>query len=181
VSPTTPLTGRLLHAALALAIAAADQAAKAWAARALSGEPPLEVIPGLFRLVLVRNTGALFGMFQGLAEPLRVLLFVALPAAVIAALCWLAWRTPAAERGAHAAYALLLGGALGNLIDRLRLGHVVDFLDFYVTGPRGVAHHWPAFNLADACICLGIALLALASWRPRPAAIQGEENAPDPA
>jgi signal peptidase II len=172
---------RLPYAALSLAIAATDQATKALAVRALAGEPPLEVIPGLFRFVLVRNSGALFGMFQGLGRPLRALLFVALPAVVIAALVWLAWRTPPVERRAHAAYALLLGGALGNLIDRLRLGHVVDFLDFYVIGPGGTPHHWPAFNLADACICLGIALLALESWRSRPASVQGGENAPDSA
>ena len=181
MSLAASLPVRLPYAAVALAIGAADQAAKAWAVRALPQEPPLEVIPGLFRLVLVRNRGALFGMFQGLGEPLRMLFFVALPAVVIAALCWLAWRTPPVERRAHVAYALLLGGALGNLIDRLRLGHVIDFLDFYVTGPSGGAYHWPAFNLADACICAGIALLALESWRPRPAAGQGEEHAPDSA
>jgi signal peptidase II len=170
---------RLPYLSAALAIAAADQATKTWAARSLALEPPREVIPGLFRLVLVRNRGALFGILHDLAEPVRTLLFLALPVVVIAALCWLAWRTPPVEVRSHAAYALLLGGAVGNLIDRLRLGHVVDFLDFYVTWPAGATYHWPAFNLADACICTGIALLALESWRARPTATQGDAHAPD--
>lgn len=170
---------RLLYALLAAAVAAADQASKAWAQGRLDGSPPLEVVPGMFRLVLVRNRGALFGMFQELPDPLRVALFLALPAAVIAVLGWLSWRTPPAERRAQGAFALLLGGALGNLADRLRLGHVVDFLDLYVEGPGG-SHHWPAFNVADAGICAGIALLALDSWRHRRPPAGGEEHAPGP-
>jgi signal peptidase II len=181
VSPGGPFLPRLPFAALAAAIGIADQATKALAVRALAEQPPLEVVPGLFRLVLVRNSGALFGIFQGLEAPWRVALFVLLPVAVVAALCGLALRTSPSERRALASYALLLGGALGNLIDRLRLGQVIDFLDFYIVDARGVAHHWPAFNLADACICLGIALLALESWRPRPAGASGGEHASDPA
>lgn len=170
---------RLRYALAAAGVMAIDQASKIWAAGCLAEGAPVVVLPGLFRLVLVRNRGALFGMFQDLHPHLRALLFLALPAVVIAVLGWLSWRTPAGEQRAQWAFTLLLGGAFGNLADRLRLGYVVDFLDFYVVGPGGDAHHWPAFNVADACICVGIALLALDSWRRRRARHGEEERAPD--
>ena len=170
---------RLPYAALALSLVALDQASKAWAASRLGEGPPIQIIPGLFRLVLVRNRGALFGLFQELETPFRTLLFLALPLAVVAALGWLAWRTPATAGRSQTAFALLLGGAFGNLIDRIRFGHVVDFLDFYARGPTGDLHHWPAFNLADTCICTGIALLAIDTWRSRHAPSPGSSHASD--
>lgn len=173
---------RCLHALAVLGVLAVDQATKAWAAVRLTGNAPVELVPGLFRLVMVHNRGALFGMFQDLPDPVRSLLFLALPTGVIAVLGWLSWRTSPLERRAHAAFALLLGGALGNLADRLRLGHVIDFLDVYITGTTGNSYHWPAFNVADACICTGIGLLALDSLRSgRAAEISPEAHrAPDP-
>ncbi len=172
--------GRAPYALAALGVFAADQLCKAWAVGRLQQVEPIEVVPGWFRLVLVRNRGALFGMFQDLSPSLRPLLFLALPGLVIAALGWLAWRSPAAHRRARWAFTLLVGGALGNLSDRLRFGHVIDFLDFYIVGAGGRSHHWPAFNLADSCICVGIALLAFDSWSARHAQRGGEERAPDP-
>jgi signal peptidase II len=170
---------RLGYVALALGLLGLDQVSKIWAAGRLEDAAPIDVVPGLFRLVLVRNRGALFGMFQELQAPLRVLVFLALPCAVIAILAWLASRTPPGEKGSQGAFALLLGGALGNLVDRVRLGHVIDFLDFYIQTPGGGSHHWPAFNLADACICAGIALLALDSWRGRHDTHKERDHAPD--
>jgi len=171
---------RLLYAGVGVSVAVADQASKAWAVARLSHTPPQEILPGLFRLVLVRNRGALFGMFQGLQPELRQVVFTALPAVVIAVLGWFAWRAAARDHRAQWAFALLMGGALGNLADRVRLGHVVDFLDFYIAGPGGALHHWPAFNLADASICVGIGLLALDSLRSGRIPSREENRAPDP-
>jgi len=168
---------RLPYSVLALSLLALDQASKAWAASRLDDGAPLPIVPGVFRLALVRNRGALFGLFQELEAPLRTLLFLALPIMVVAVLGWLSWNTPAAAGRSQAAFALLLGGALGNLLDRLRLGHVVDFLDFYLRGPGGEFHHWPAFNVADACICVGIALLAFDTWRSRRAPAADSDHA----
>ncbi|MEE9219089.1 MAG: signal peptidase II [Acidobacteriota bacterium] len=166
-----------LYLYLALGVTALDQASKSWISHLLEGTATLEIWPGFFRLVLVHNRGALFGMFQNLAPPARMLVFLALPITVIALLVWLALRTALSDRLAHWAFTLLLGGALGNLVDRIRLGYVVDFLDVYFIGPGGTAYHWPAFNLADACICTGIGLLALDSLRTRRISAPGAHHA----
>jgi signal peptidase II len=123
------------------------------------------VIPGLFNIVHVYNTGAAFGMGSG-----NNWFFVGLSLLVAGALVWLARRGHLRSR-IHAWAACLIGaGLMGNLTDRLLHGHVVDFLDFYV----GTAH-WPAFNVADSCICIAAALFAYAGFRdPEPAAPRGQ-------
>ncbi len=139
--------------AIAAAIVVADQLAK-WAV--LSGFAPGErrVLTGFFNLVLVLNKGAAFSFLAdapGWQTPLLVVF--SLVAAVIVSVLLL--RSPARAM-ACAGLALILGGALGNVIDRLRFGQVVDFLDFHALG-----WHWPAFNLADSAITVGAALLIL--------------------
>lgn len=129
---------------------AADQATKWLALEFLSHVPTVPIIPGIFHLTLVQNSGVAFGLFQG--RGLWITLGTLL---VLAGLFRTTLRT---DRGRWAplCLALILGGAVGNLIDRMRFGGVIDFLDFRI---------WPVFNLADSCITVGAALLAVNFWR----------------
>ena len=134
----------------------ADQLSKLWVVRHLSMLDSLPLIPGWLQLVLVRNRGVVFGLASG--GPLRPLFVLALPILLVPLIGWLLLTTR--SRLERWAYTLILGGAIGNLIDRLRLGHVVDFIDAYFRqGP--VERHWYTFNLADSFICVGAALLTL--------------------
>jgi signal peptidase II len=121
----------------------------------------------LFRVTHVSNTGAAFGLF-----PEGGRLFAVVAVAVIGIIVLYNFALPAGHFTLRLALGLQLGGALGNLIDRLRLGHVTDFLDF---GP------WPVFNLADAAIVAGVCLLALSVWREERVGAQAERPAELPA
>jgi signal peptidase II len=116
----------------------------------------VEVIHGFFNLVHVRNTGGAFGIFGGEKGGLGSLLFVVVSLIAIGSILFLFVRLREDEKRLSLSLSLVLSGAIGNLIDRLRLGEVVDFLDFYL-----FSYHWPAFNIADSAICLGIGLMAL--------------------
>jgi signal peptidase II len=116
----------------------------------------VEVIHGFFNLVHVRNTGGAFGIFGGEKGGLGSLLFVVISLIAIGSILFLFVRLREDEKALSLSLSLVLSGAIGNLIDRLRLGEVVDFLDFYL-----FSYHWPAFNIADSAICLGIGLMAL--------------------
>ncbi len=132
------------------AVLIADQASKQMLLDAM--EPPrLVAVTGFFNIVLVWNKGVSFGMFnQGGTTSLWILSAIAL---IIAAALTI-WLARTGKRLVAWALALIVGGALGNVIDRVRLGAVVDFLDFHVAG-----WHWPAFNVADAAIFIGVVLL----------------------
>ncbi|MGC9456610.1 MAG: signal peptidase II [Halothiobacillaceae bacterium] len=147
-----------------------DQLTKIWATRALDYADPVAILP-IFNLRLLHNTGAAFS-FLADAGGWQRWLFAALAVIITAALVlWMA-RLRREERWTSAGLALVIGGALGNLIDRLLYGHVVDFLDFHVGG-----HHWPAFNIADAAITIGVGILIYTSIRPEvPAPRDSEEH-----
>ena len=146
--------GRRLGIACAAAAFALDQATKALAlgSPALAGS--VEVLP-VFNLVLVRNHGASFGMLSGIA-PWWALILLAL--AIVAGLSVWLWQSQ--SRLVNVALGLVIGGALGNIIDRMRFRAVTDFLDFHLG-----AYHWPAFNLADVAVVCGVALLVLDGYR----------------
>lgn len=143
--------------ALAAGVMLLDQVSKAWVLGSLRLMESLTVT-AFFNLVLVFNPGASFSFLAG-AGGWQKWFFVAVALAISA---WLAVmiRRHAAERLLPAALALILGGALGNVIDRLRFDAVVDFLDFHAAG-----HHWPAFNVADSAISVGVALMLLHQFR----------------
>jgi len=135
----------LFYFALMFSIAL-DQATKAWATTSLEPIGSLTIIPDLFNLTYVGNTGVAFGMLAGHGLVVALLMIALAAAAFFFArgLNWASWE-PNLVGGC------LCGGALGNLIDRLRIHHVVDFLDFHL-GP----HHWPFFNVADSLICVAV-------------------------
>ena len=116
----------------------------------------VEMIHGFFNIVHVRNTGGAFGLFGGERGGLGSFLFVVVSLIAIGAIIFLFVRTRENENTLAVSFSLILSGALGNLIDRLHYGEVVDFLDFHLS-----AYHWPAFNVADSAICIGIGLMAL--------------------
>ena len=144
---------------LSILVVALDQATKALAETYLAPYRPVEVLP-LFNLTLMYNTGAAFS-FLADAGGWQRWFFVFLSTVISIALYrWL--RTlPAYEKATAIALALVLGGAVGNLIDRLATGRVVDFIDVYWG-----RYHWPAFNIADAAITLGVVLLIYLSFFP---------------
>ena len=159
---------------LSAAIVTADQATKYVIATCLRPGEVQPVVHGWFQLRFIVNRGGLFGVFRDLPELWRAALFTGVPVVACIGLLFFLLRTPASERALRGGLALILGGALGNLIDRLRLGHVVDFLDVYWRD-----HHWPAFNLADAAICVGVGLILLDSLRRRePHAFDAAATAP---
>jgi signal peptidase II len=133
---------------------ALDQASKLLIERHIPLHQAIEVIPGFFAIVHVENRGAAFGMLAGL--PGAGTLFVVISLIAIVLICaYFRWLKDE-EVWSPLCLALVLTGAVGNLIDRFRLGSVVDFLDVYYRG-----WHWPAFNVADASITIGVLLLAL--------------------
>ena len=139
----------------AVGVFALDFLTKISALRFLQPCSPRTVIPGFFNLSLVFNRGAAFGIFPGAAT-----VFMILAAATIVAIFFFAWRSAGATVLSKIALGLIAGGASGNLLDRIRFGHVVDFLDFYL-GPW----HWPAFNIADSSLCLGASFILITSLR----------------
>lgn len=142
--------------AAALALTVADQATKAWIVRNFALFEARAVHRDFFHLVHVRNRGVAFGMLANLdSRIVTPLLIAGTLLAVAAVIAYIFFHVP--QRGpAPCGLGLLLGGAIGNLIDRARLGYVVDFLDFH-WGHR----HWPAFNVADIGITVGVFFLVL--------------------
>jgi signal peptidase II len=140
---------------VAAVIFVADQLTKQWALARLSPARPIVVIPGLADLTLVMNPGVAFGIFAWLPPDWRWLVMVFSLAALLL-LCSLARRiVPQGGRVGSLALGLVFGGAAGNLLDRWRLGMVVDFIDLHWR-----QYHWPAFNVADSAITVGVVLLA---------------------
>ena len=141
--------------AAAVAVAVLDQLSKAAILGFFSGQAfgAHERITPFFNLVLTYNRGMSFGLFNNDAG-VTALLFSLLAAVIVVVLVF--WLSRVERPLLAVAIGLVIGGAIGNVIDRIRLGAVIDFLDFYVGG-----WHWPAFNVADSAICLGVAAMLL--------------------
>jgi signal peptidase II len=139
---------RFIFASVVLVFLLADWLSKRLFQGWLETGGPIDVIPG-FRLILVHNHGAAFG-FLASAGGWQRGLFIFVAAAVIIYLAWRLWMARSEEKLTNIGFAMILGGAAGNLIDRVRHGYVVDFIDIYVRD-----WHWPAFNVADAAISIG--------------------------
>ncbi|HYR95459.1 MAG TPA: signal peptidase II [Candidatus Binatus sp.] len=141
------------------AVVVADQATKALIELTMYPQQTIDVAP-FFALSYVRNTGAAFGVLAAAPAGIRLPLFFAVTLAAVGALVSFLRRTPPDERWLVGALGAVLGGALGNLVCRIRYGEVIDFLDVHWG-----ALHWPAFNIADAAITVGVAVVMLHGLR----------------
>ena len=150
---------RFLIAGLVLLL---DQATKAIVVERFTALTAIPVIPKFFRLVLVENTGMAFGLLNGSPSPLVFVTLTLVSAAVLGFVVYLIWTSQAPSALGGYGLAVILGGAAGNVADRLVRGKVIDFLDFFVG-----EHHWPAFNVADCAIVVGAALLLMDLMRGR--------------
>ncbi|MFA7382664.1 MAG: signal peptidase II [Desulfurivibrionaceae bacterium] len=150
-SPIIPL-------AWLLAVVVLDQWTKALIMANFAMFELLPVVPDLFNLTYLTNTGAAFGMLAGAPAIWRQVFFVGVALAALGVLAYSYRQFRSQGRIFAHAIGLIAGGAGGNLIDRLRFGAVVDFLDFYLG-----SHHWPAFNVADSAITVGVGLFILGS------------------
>lgn len=138
---------------IGLGVLVADQISKLLVERWLALGMSREIWPGLFSLTRVHNTGVAFGMAQG-----NNLLTGGLALLILILSGWMARDWDWEKRGIQVWAAMIAGGAVGNLIDRMRLGYVLDFLDFHYAG-----WSWPAFNVADSAICMGVGFFVL-NW-----------------
>jgi signal peptidase II len=154
--------GKLRYLLVSLGVLVLDQWTK-WLVEAhLPHHSAHEVIPGFMNLTHVRNTGVAFGLFASEGGGNGFLLTLLGLGALVAVGIYF-WFTPTRDRMLLTALALVVGGAVGNLIDRVSSGAVTDFVDVYVG-----THHWPSFNIADSAISIGIVLMAIDSFRPHP-------------
>jgi len=130
-----------------------DQGSKVLVMHSISFQESIPVIPGFFNLTHLYNTGAAFGMLSD-----SNLFFMILSSVVLIAL--IVMRRHFAGKLMGTGWVLLIAGIIGNVADRMRIGHVVDFLDFQFG-----SYHWPSFNVADSCICVAAALFLLSSFQ----------------
>jgi len=155
---------RIFYFLFILILLTADQLTKVIVAQKIPFLNSKSVIPGFFNLTHIRNRGAIFGFFSQSGSQL---IYVMLTLASLVALVFVVFyffKTPTSERLMIISLSLILAGALGNLIDRIFRGYVVDFLDFYVK-----KWHWPSFNIADASITIGaIFIIFIFFFRRRP-------------
>jgi signal peptidase II len=151
------ISGRLqLELWISIVIVAFDQATKAVVRSRFELHDSVEIIPGLFSLTRVHNYGAAFGLMNAADFPYKTVVLSLMAAGALVALTVYASTIPVAQRLARVGLALIVGGAAGNLIDRITAGYVVDFVDVYWR----TWHFW-AFNVADAAITVGVALMIL--------------------
>jgi len=117
----------------------------------------IPIIRDIFSFTYVRNTGAAFGILANADPAFRIPFFVIVPIVALGAIAYIFRKIPNEDVKLSVALSLVIGGAIGNLIDRVRLGYVVDFIDFHWK----YQYHFPAFNIADSAICIGVGILML--------------------
>lgn len=131
-----------------------DQITKALVANLMHLYQAIEIVPNFVHLTYLKNTGAAFGVLAGTRSPLRMAFFVLVSSVAIGCVLYLLKNLRPGRTSLVASLSLILGGAVGNLIDRLRMGEVIDFIDLHWHH-----FHWPAFNVADSSITIGVILL----------------------
>ena len=158
----------ILFLTIAAFVVIIDQLTKAFVSSAMSLYESIVVVGSFFNITYIRNPGAAFGFLATAGPAFRSVFFLSIPVAAILLILYYLSRSMRNELLLIFSLSLILGGASGNLIDRIRYGEVVDFLDVYIA-----SYHWPIFNVADASISLGAALLVLQMIRDRS---KGEER-----
>ena len=160
----TPKDRRGLVLAISALVVIIDRITKHIVAQQLPNGETFTVIPGVFRISDVHNTGAAFSMFAENASPATVRnILIAFSVVAVTILFGMLWRVGRYLTVTSVALALILGGAFGNLYDRVRYHYVIDFLEV-----RIIHYHWPDFNVADSCIVIGACLLLIEIFRPQP-------------
>lgn len=134
----------------------ADQITKLLVLNNLPFNQHIAVIAGFFNIVHIKNPGGAFGLLADLSPHWRTIIFLFISSLAVGLIFYFYSKTPQSHPWLAAGFALIFGGAIGNLIDRLRYSFVIDFLDFYIA-----KYHWPAFNLADSAITVGIAIFVI--------------------
>jgi len=145
---------RFLWVITAVVVFVADQVTKAVVEASIPEHTTVPLLPHFLNLIHTSNAGAAFGLFSDSPTPWKTVLLVVLSSALLAMVIAVMWRNQRLRWEAGVGLALILGGALSNLFDRIRLGRVVDFLDVYYR-----SYHWPTFNLADSAIVVGAGFL----------------------
>jgi signal peptidase II len=147
---------RIFYVVIAFLVFLGDQATKYLVETSIPEREVVSVIPGFFNLTHVKNVGAAFGLFADSPATWKTGLLIVASVALLITVVSIVWRNPKLSWEAGVGLSLILGGALSNLLDRIRVGRVVDFLDFYIK-----SYHWYTFNLADSAIVVGAGLLIL--------------------
>jgi signal peptidase II len=145
---------RKYHFLIAILVIVLDRMSKWLVAGNITLHDSISVLPGFFRLTHVQNSGAAFGLFAESSSEWKVAILILFSILALAVVSALLWKNSHSMTVTGVGLALILGGAVGNLWDRLLTGHVVDFFDFYLG-----SYHWPAFNVADSAIVIGALLL----------------------
>lgn len=135
------------------AVAILDQATKLIIVHQLAHYETIKIIPGFFNLTHLYNPGGAFGFAANQSPLVRTILFMVFTTLALGVIIYFYRSLPENYPGLSTALSLIFGGAVGNLIDRIRIGSVIDFLDVYIKG-----HHWPAFNVADSAVSIGMAI-----------------------
>ena len=131
-----------------------DQATKLYIDSNMELHQSIQVIKNFFQITYIRNSGAAFGILSGFKSPWLTLFFVLISVVAIGIIMFYYYKTPENQRLTLVSFALIMSGAIGNFIDRVFYGEVIDFLYFH-----WYQHYWPAFNVADSCITIGVSLL----------------------
>jgi signal peptidase II len=147
-------SARVFYLLIVLVVVVLDRWTKRLVARRISLYTHIQIIPGFFRLTHTENTGAAFSMFADSPAPWKTALLIGFSVVALVVVSVLLWKNHPSHAVSGVGLALIMGGALGNLWDRLASGRVVDFLLFYVRH-----YQWPVFNLADSAIVVGAGLL----------------------
>jgi len=153
---------RLKFYGLSAAVFAVDRLSKSIVEARVSPFDVHPVIPGFFDIVHSQNRGVAFGLMNDSTSAWRTVVLIVFAAAALLLVAGLLWRASRLDRWTAMGLALVLGGAAGNLFDRILWGRVTDFLEFYIGDL-----HWPTFNVADSCIVIGSGLLLLELLRPK--------------
>jgi signal peptidase II len=148
---------RLVYVLIAAGAFVLDQVTKGMVERRIPPYETIPVIPHFFNLTMTKNPGAAFGLFADSPTAWKTVFLVVVSALLIAAVVGVVWRSRRLDWHSGLGLSLILGGAISNLVDRIRFGRVVDFIDLYIR-----SYHWYTFNLADTAIVVGAFLLI---WR----------------
>lgn len=145
---------RLLSVLIAVVVLVGDQVTKALVENSIPEHAQIPILPSFFNLIHTKNAGAAFGLFSDSPAPWKTALLIIVSGGLLLTVVGIVWRSRQLHWETGVGLALILGGALSNLLDRIRAGRVVDFLDVYFRN-----YHWPTFNLADSAIVVGAGFL----------------------